>query len=333
MKKYNIAVVGIGKISKSFHIPAIDKIKNAKLYALCDINERLLKDALKEYDLKKSYLNYDEMLKDKKIDIVIVATPNDLHCTHAIKALKAGKHVAIEKPMALTYKESKKMIKASNKYDKKLMVLHHNRFREESKLIKSEVEKGSLGEIYYIKANVLVNRGVPGPKHYIDDIKKGGGPLFDSGSHILDLILWFLDYPKINSIQANMWNKVAKKLKIEDYKCEDFISARILTSKNIVINVDVSYLNNLDENIVDCTIFGDKGTAIWPKNKITAINKEGDIKSKNVAIDRSIYASIEQLNHFIEHIDKGIKLENNPACSAQAVKLINKIHKKANKRK
>ncbi|MCB0070229.1 MAG: Gfo/Idh/MocA family oxidoreductase [Caldilineaceae bacterium] len=101
-----IGVVGAGPIAQAAHFEACRKARNAELYAICDLADDLVTQMAAVHQPRTTYLDYDAMLADPQVDAVIVATADQFHADMAAKALAAGKHVLVEKPMAVTVEES-----------------------------------------------------------------------------------------------------------------------------------------------------------------------------------------------------------------------------------
>lgn len=110
MKTYRFGIIGHGRISEN-HMESIKVLPGARLAAVCDINAEALTKASRTYDCK-GYTNYQEMLADSNIDVVNICTESGLHARIAIDAIQAGKHVLVEKPMAMSLAEADRMIAA-----------------------------------------------------------------------------------------------------------------------------------------------------------------------------------------------------------------------------
>ena len=124
MEKVRIGIIGCGGIANGKHLPALQKVKEAELVAFCDIIEEKAVKAAKEYGTPdaKVYTDYKELLKDESIDAVHVLTPNRSHSFISIDAMRAGKHVMCEKPMAKTYAEAKEMVEVAKETGKVLIL-------------------------------------------------------------------------------------------------------------------------------------------------------------------------------------------------------------------
>ena len=147
-------VVGSGGIANGKHFPAIKKNGKIELVAFCDLIKERAEKAKEEYGTPDArvYTDYTELVKED-VDVVYVLTPNNAHAPVSIAAMKAGKHVMCEKPMAKTYAEAKEMVKTAKETGKILTIGYQNRYRADSQYLKSACEADELGEIYYAKAH------------------------------------------------------------------------------------------------------------------------------------------------------------------------------------
>jgi predicted dehydrogenase len=100
-----MGVLGAGPISQAAHFEACRKARNAELYAICDVAEDLVTKMAAIHDPHVTYLDYDQMLADPQVEAVIIATADQFHVEHASRALAAGKHVLVEKPLGVTVEE------------------------------------------------------------------------------------------------------------------------------------------------------------------------------------------------------------------------------------
>jgi predicted dehydrogenase len=145
------------------------------------------------------YNSLEELLGDSKIDIVLVATPNDFHMPLVIKALEAGKNVVCEKPVALNPEELRKMIDASKKAGKVFAVHQNRRWDEDYLKIKKIYDDRLLGDVFRIESRVHGSRGVPGD--WRGDPAQGGGMVLDWGVHIIDQALQMIS-GKVKKVYA-----------------------------------------------------------------------------------------------------------------------------------
>lgn len=272
MKKLKVAVIGVGNISNC-HIQAYKKLENAEIVAFCDINEKVLKSQGEKYGVTALFSSVSEML-DKMPDIqaVSVCTWNSAHAPCAIEALKRGVNVLLEKPMALSADEAKKIAEASEKSGAKLMIGFVRRYGNDCEIVKDFVKNGDLGEIYYAKATYLRRDGNPGG-WFGDKSRSGGGPLIDLGVHVIDLVRYIMGNPKAVSVYGATFAKLgnrpdskAKKgyssvSKSDNDVCdvEDLASAMIRFDNGAVLSVETSFSLNIKKDEGEIQLFGTKG--------------------------------------------------------------------------
>lgn len=149
-KTVNIVIIGVGDITRRRHIPGILKAQSGRLYGFCNRTPEKAKEAAEEYGAR-FYETVEEVLQDASVDAVLIATPPDTHAALAVAALRAGKHVLLEKPMALSMEDAEAIEKEAGiqkeKGGAKLMMLHIQRFYEPHKKAKELLEKGEIGRL------------------------------------------------------------------------------------------------------------------------------------------------------------------------------------------
>ena len=201
-KKKNIrfAVVGCGHIGKR-HAEMITRELHADLVALCDIRPKEILD-IEAYAVP-FFSSIEALLTSEiSIDVVNICVPNGLHAEMAIKAIEAGYHVVIEKPITLSVVDAEKVVYTSLKYRKQVFCVMQNRYSPPSLWIKEMVESGKLGEIYMVQLNCYWNRD---DRYYKQGGWHGnqqldGGTLFTQFSHFIDIMYWL--FGDITDIQA-----------------------------------------------------------------------------------------------------------------------------------
>lgn len=201
-KKIRFAVIGCGHIGKR-HAEMITREPMAELVALCDIRPRG-ELALESYNVP-FYSDLTALLSSGlDIDVINICTPNGLHASMAIDAIKAGHHIVLEKPMALTIGDAEKVVYTSLKYDKQVFCVMQNRYSPPSEWIKQLVESGKLGQLYMVQLNCFWNRDERYYKKggWHGDAELDGGTLFTQFSHFIDILYWL--FGDISNIQARL---------------------------------------------------------------------------------------------------------------------------------
>lgn len=246
-----IAVIGLGGVAQLVHLPNLSKISNASISAVAEVNKNRLNAVAEKFNIKNRYTNYKEMLEKDDADAVIVATPTSTHKDIAIDCFKAGKHVLVEKPMARNYDEARLIHAASKKYKKYLMVGMNLRFRPDAMLLKSLIGSGEIGQPFYVKCG-WIRRQSSTQGWFTKKTESGGGVIFDLGILLLDLSLWLLDFPMVDSVSTKNFNHNTKNV-------EDTSISFIKFKNSAVISLESSWSLVLDKDDFYVNVYGTKG--------------------------------------------------------------------------
>jgi len=206
MNKVRFAVIGLGWFGEK-HCEALAGIPHVELHALCTRTESRLKEVAKTFGVKKTYTDYNKLLADREVDAVSVVTMWDQHTAPTLAALKAGKHVFLEKPMASTVADCEKIVKAAKASSKNFMVGHICRFNPRYAAAKDAIAEGKIGKIVsmYARRNI--------PAFVGQSVLPKIGPIIGDGVHDTDLMLWYSG-AKVVSAYAQTVN--VRKLKNPD---------------------------------------------------------------------------------------------------------------------
>lgn len=275
-RKIKIAVVGVGNISES-HIDAYRHNEDAELYAFCDINEKRLQEKGKKYGVTRLYTDCEKMFAAlPEIDAVSVCTYNSAHKDVTIAALRAGKDVLCEKPMALNAAEAEEMQRVAKECGRKLMIGFVRRYGNDCAIVRDFIAKGYLGDIYYAKARYVRRDGCPGG-WFADKRYSGGGPLIDLGVHVIDLVRYLMGNAKPVSVYGATFAKLkecsARSKKNRAYKAasiadgafennvEDLATALIRFDNGAVLGVETSFALHTEKDENEISLFGTAGSA------------------------------------------------------------------------
>lgn len=265
----NVGIIGAGAIARYVHIPAYQALDNARVVAVAEPVREARAAVTEEFGIADGYENYADMLKRDDIDAVSVTTPNFLHSETAIAALKAGKHVLCEKPLAMNAREGAQMVRAARKSGKKLMCGYNHRFRPEIQTLKRFADDGEFGDVYYARIQALRRRGIPGWGSFGSKEKNGGGPLIDIGVHMLDTVLHILGFPKAVAVSGQTYQKFGRRGDVvglsgqwdyRNFTVEDFAVAQIRFENKLVLTLESSFCANIaEQEIVNFELLGDQG--------------------------------------------------------------------------
>lgn len=203
MIKMKIGIVGCGAISKRVHIPNFRKMDDTEIVAIADINENAVNSCSRDFNIPNAYINYNEMLEKSEIDLVSICTPNFLHKDVAIAAANAGKHILIEKPLALSVKECEEILDAVDKNGVKLCVVQNYRYFPAVQDAKKIILDHNIGKIIsiYGQGHVFPPAQWSSSTWFYEKY----GLLYDFGSHLIDMALW-LNPSKVKGVYASGGN-------------------------------------------------------------------------------------------------------------------------------
>jgi predicted dehydrogenase len=193
MARLKFAVVGCGNVG-SRHLAVITAQEGAEVSAFCDIDPAKREKFAALYDGARVYESIENLLDSGDVDIVSICTPHYLHARHALQAIASGKHVLVEKPMALSTRDCDEMITAAGRAGTLLMVVKQNRYNVPVALTREAIERGRLGRILMAQCNVIWNRwdGYYDQSPWLGRKQLEGGALYTQVSHFIDLLVWLV---------------------------------------------------------------------------------------------------------------------------------------------
>lgn len=320
MGKLLIGVIGAGSISES-HLSSYAGNQEVTLHAICDKNEARARAAADKYGIPHVYTDYRELLADASIDAVSVCTWNNTHAEISIAALDAGKHVLVEKPLSRTVEEALRVEEAVKRSGKLLQVGFVRRFGANAQVLKTFIEAGDLGDIYYAKASILRRLGNPGG-WFADVERSGGGPLIDLGVHVIDLCWYLMGKPVVKSVSGNVYRKVGNRANIRNlsfYKAadydashntvEDLASAMIRFANGASLVVDVSFDLHIKKDTMQVLVFGDKGGAELDPEFTIVTERHDTILNMTPQVDHAGFdfkgAFQNEIDHFVSCCQSG----------------------------
>ena len=275
-------LIGCGSVTEVKSGPPLQLTPHSGLVAVMRRNAALAADYAKRHHVPKWYSNADELINDPQVNAVYVATPPNAHHDYAIKAMRAGKPVYIEKPMGRTYAECQEMLKVSEETGMPIYVAYYRRALPGFLKVKELVESDAVGSVRMV--NVRFYRpmkndlqGTNIPWRLQPDIA-GGGLLFDLASHTLD----YLDYVfgAIGKIKANAFNQGGL------YPAEDLVLANWQHECGVAGTGSWCFSTS-DKNVLDeVEIIGDQGRIIFSTFEFTPVILENNLGRQEFPFER-----------------------------------------------
>ncbi|KRG14558.1 Gfo/Idh/MocA family protein [Lederbergia galactosidilytica] len=246
--KVKIGIIGSGGIAGA-HVRAYKQMPDVEIVGVADVIPGKAEEFVHRQELAnaQAFESHLELL-EMDIDGVSICTPNIAHHQTSVDALQAGKHVLVEKPLAITLEQGIEMVQAGKKAEKILTVGFQPRYDPNMQAVKKIVQS-ELGNVYYIQTGGGRRRGMPGGT-FISKSLAGAGAMADIGCYSLDLALNALDYPKPLSVSAFTSNHFGTDPlyhpEAERFEVEDFGVALVRLEGGKVLNFKVSWAMHAD---------------------------------------------------------------------------------------
>jgi predicted dehydrogenase len=189
---FNVAVIGAGAIGND-HLASFKQHPCARVVAIAEVSPERGREAAQRFDIPEVVTDYRKLLVRPDIDVVSIALPNYLHARVALEALRAGKHVMLDKPMATSARDAAKLVAEAKKRGVLFMVGQNLRFNSDTQTARAIVAQGSLGDVYHAKTSWSRRAGIPRIGSWFTQKRfAGGGCTYDIGVHALDRCLYII---------------------------------------------------------------------------------------------------------------------------------------------
>ncbi|MBR3553013.1 MAG: Gfo/Idh/MocA family oxidoreductase [Clostridia bacterium] len=248
MNPIKVAVVGYGGMG-GWHTERIAEMDKFTLTGVWDIDPAQLDNA-RACGIH-TYTSYADLLADDSVELVVVATWNDVHKPLCIEAMRAGKNVISEKPVAMNLKELDEMIAVSHETGKLFTVHQNRRWDEDYLTMRAIAEQNLLGKVFRIESRVQGSRGIPGD--WRREKGHGGGMVLDWGVHLLDQALTMNDQSPLQSVYA-------QETHITNDECDDGFYCELQFANGLHYSVEVTTNNFI--SLPRWYILGENGSAV-----------------------------------------------------------------------
>lgn len=335
-----MGIIGAGGIAQSRHIPAFLELQDkVELTAVHDMNEQRASEVAEKYGIPYVFKNYHDLFKE--VDAVAICTPNKFHCEISVAALEAGVHVLCEKPMAITTAECERMVEASKKAGKHLLIGYHYRYTEAGQLAKKAVMNNEIGDPLVVRVQALRRRKVPGWGVFTNKDLQGGGSLIDFGCHMLDLAIWLLGEQEPVELMGTTYNRLSKSPnQINDwgifdhqtFEVDDHVSSYMTFENGISLQFECSWAANIKEDKIHLSVSGsDGGLNVYPF-ELYQPRLGKMMESSTEAKHNETAAGLAQAKNFVESCLGEAELVVKPEEAMKVSQIIEAIYKSSETR-
>jgi predicted dehydrogenase len=321
--KLKIGIIGSGGIAGA-HVQAYREQADVEIVAVADIIPDKAAQFVKRWSLTSAsaFDDYRRLL-ECELDAVSICTPNVAHYQTTVDALRAGKHVMLEKPMSVTLEEAVEMAQTAAKTGFMLNVGFQPRYDPNMKIIQDLVQSGELGKVYYVETGGGRRRGMPGGTFIRKEIA-GAGAIADIGCYSLDMALNAMGYPKPLTVSAYSSNYFGTNPKFHGeaskFDVEDFGVAMVRFEGDLVLNFKISWAMHMDSLGPTLFLGTEAGLKVTPAGKgpwsgvydgkVGSITMYHDVRGHHTEssiplIEHSKNLFHEKVRDFVEAVQQG----------------------------
>jgi len=323
MADIRVGLIGIGGMG-GCHYENYKQVKGAKLVAVADVRVDMAKEKTQGADVNV-YADYKEMLANEELDMVDICTPSFLHADMAIECLNAGYHVLCEKPMTLTAEDAQRVLAVAKKTDKKFMAAHVVRFMAPYMYLRGVIESGELGKLLRLDMKRISSIPVWSWEDWMRDEKRSGGVITDLSIHDIDYVQSILGMPdSISCVHYGLKNN------------NDFAQTEMVYGDTLVSCEGTWYGTGMPFHATFLAVFQNGSLELSDKLYKNGAPIEADA-AKAESVDLGINVGnddgyLNEMQYFVNCIIENKKPNFvTPESSAQSVKLVDVIKKKAKK--
>ena len=300
MKQINWGFIGCGEVTEKKSGPAFNEVEGSQVVAVMSRSENKARSYAERHHIRKWYTDAQELIDDPDVNAIYIATPPSSHATFAIMAMRAGKPVYIEKPLAASYNDCIRINRISEQTGVPCFVAYYRRYLPYFQKVKEIIENGTIGKVI----NVQIRFSVPPrdldyknekelPWRLQPDIA-GGGYFYDLAPHQIDLL------QKIFGVITRAHGYPANRAHL--YKAEDTVSACFFFENGVTGSGSWCFVGH-ESAKEDCIeVIGDKGSlsfSVFTYEPIVLITSEG---KQSITVPNPSYVQLPMIKHVIEHL-------------------------------
>lgn len=338
MKKIRVGIIGAGQVAEKVHLPAfISQNELCEVVAIASRKRTSAKILADKFSISGIYEDHKKMMEEMNLDAVSICVPNKTHYEITMDALKRGVHVLCEKPPALSAQEALEMEREAEKQSLLLTYGFHMRHLDEVRILKERIIKKEFGTIYHVEASWNRRRGIPGWGSFTDITVQGGGPLIDLGSHMLDLVAYLLDYPKVRYVSAHAYDYIGRQggkgvfgeWSGNAYTVEDSLFGTVAFEDGTSLRISSTFaLHQEEDTRKELSVYGsNKGAKLFPL-KLISSDSDG-MKILESVTESTEYSHEKMIENFLLAVQKKEALLVQAKQGTYVQKLIEKLYESA----
>ena len=300
MKQINWGFIGCGEVTEKKSGPAFNEVEGSQVVAVMSRSENKARSYAERHHIRKWYTDAQELIDDPDVNAIYIATPPSSHATFAIMAMRAGKPVYIEKPLAASYNDCIRINRISEQTGVPCFVAYYRRYLPYFQKVKEIIENGTIGKVI----NVQVRFSVPPrdldyknekemPWRLQPDIA-GGGYFYDLAPHQIDLL------QNIFGVITRAHGYPANRAHL--YKAEDTVSACFFFENGVTGSGSWCFVGHESAKEDRIEVIGDKGSlsfSVFTYEPIVLITSEG---KQSITVPNPSYVQLPMIKHVIEHL-------------------------------
>lgn len=253
-ERVRVGVLGTGAITQTVHLPILSRMEGVQVVALSDADAPKAETIAGRFGVPR-VVDDEEILADPEIDALVVSTPNYLHQEQAVAALEAGKHVLVERPLALSGPGVEAVLDAARRAGRTVTVGLSHRYRPDAMALQAFVAGGELGTVHAVRGAWLTRKLPLARLTWRQRLAEaGGGALMELGVQALDLGLWLVGYPAAERVLAS--------IHAGDHEVEDAASLMVVTAGGLALQIEVSTCFFADDDHHYVRVMGDEGSGV-----------------------------------------------------------------------
>lgn len=327
MKRTRFCLIGTGRAGRVHAQNLARRIPSAQLAAICDTSPQSLQEVGEEYAVSSRFQDYHEAVSQADVDAVVIVTPTFLHCAIACAAAEAGKHVFLEKPMAVTVAECREILAAVQRAGVKLQLGFMRRFDEGFLQAQQLVASGELGQVMKIKS---IGRGPGLPPPWIYDLSKSNGIIAEVNSHDLDSLRW-LSGSEVTSVYAQAANFKCLDAREQYPQFYDNVLATFRLASGTLGEVDGTCPCHYGYD-ARVEILCERGLLLAgtvAQQGVTRVSVDGQVLGRAVKSWRTLFkdAYLAEMEHFIECIERDRPPRVTGLDGLRAVQLVSAVNR------